>query len=61
MEAHAQTMLTPTPVPVGLVLLAFTAKPTSLIALKGVYVCVYFSHGDFFFITASALPIHTRL
>lgn len=34
MEAHAQTMLTPTPAPVGLALLASTAKPTSLIALK---------------------------
>lgn len=34
MEPHAQTMLTPTPAPVGLVLLASTAKPTSLIALK---------------------------
>lgn len=34
MEAHAQTMLIPTPAPVGLALLASTAKPTSLIALK---------------------------
>lgn len=34
MEAHAQTMLTHTPAPVGLALLASTAKPTSLIALK---------------------------
>lgn len=35
MEAHAQTMLTPTPAPVSLALLASTVKPTSLIALKG--------------------------
>lgn len=35
MEAHAQTMLTPTPAPVGLALLASTVKPASLIALKG--------------------------
>lgn len=34
MEAHAQITLTPTPAPVGLALLAFTVKPTSLIALK---------------------------
>lgn len=34
MEAHAQTMLTHTPAPVDLALLASTAKPTSLIALK---------------------------
>lgn len=35
MEALAQTMLTPTRVPVGLALLAFTAKPTFLTVLKG--------------------------
>lgn len=34
MEAHAQTMLTPTPAPVGLALLASTVRPTSLIAQK---------------------------
>lgn len=34
MEEHAPTMLTPTHVPVGPALLAFTVKPTSLIALK---------------------------
>lgn len=34
MEAHAQTMLTPTPALVGLVFLASIVKPTSLIALK---------------------------
>lgn len=34
MEAHAQTMLTPTPAPASRALLATTAKPTSLIALK---------------------------
>lgn len=34
MTGHAQTMLTPTLAPVSLVLLAFTVKPTSLIALK---------------------------
>lgn len=34
MEAHVQTMSTPTPAPAGLALPASTAKPTSLIALK---------------------------
>lgn len=48
MEAHAQTMLTPTPAPVGLALPVSTAKPTYLIVQKGVCVrvCVCFSHGD---------------
>lgn len=40
MEAHAQTMLTPTPAPVGLALPVSTAKPTYLIVQKGVCVCV---------------------
>lgn len=35
MEAHALTMLTLTPVPADLGLLASTVKPTSLTALKG--------------------------
>lgn len=34
MEEHAQTMLTPTPAPVGLASLASTVKPTSMTALK---------------------------
>lgn len=34
MEAHAQTMLTPTPAPACLALLASIVKPTYLIALK---------------------------
>lgn len=41
MEALAQIMLTPTPVPVYLGLLASTAKQTSLIVLKGVYLELY--------------------
>ena len=40
MEAHAQTMLTPTPAPASRALLATTAKPTSLIALKGE--CIFY-------------------
>lgn len=35
MEAHAATMLTLTPAPADLALLASTVKPTSLTALKG--------------------------
>lgn len=34
-------MLTPTPAPVGLALLAFTVKPTSLIVLKGECVSLF--------------------
>lgn len=44
MEAHAQTMLTPTPAPACLALLASIVKPTYLIALKGKY--LFLSHGD---------------
>lgn len=43
MEAHAQTMLTPTHAPVGLALLASTVKPTSLTVLKGECVCLSLS------------------
>lgn len=41
MEARAQTMLIPTPAPVGLALLASIVKPTYLIALKGECMCVF--------------------